>query len=223
MTIMKRNTRANNAVGLRENRDGKTSAIQGPTKIISCIFKVNDDLRQDILALQVIKLFQKIFKKCDLDLYVHPYRCISNRTGDDLLLGGIIECIPNSNSRDQLGKKHELNLHEYFLKLYGNENTPEYKAARLNFIKSLAAYCVVSYILQIKDRHNGNIMISESGHLIHIDFGFIFDYSPGKDMRFESANFKLIQEYIDIMGGGGQAEPYKLFVRKVVQGFLAVR
>ena len=122
-----------------------------------------------------------------------------------------------------MGKKHELNLHEYFLKLYGNENTPEYKAARLNFIKSLAAYCVVSYILQIKDRHNGNIMISESGHLIHIDFGFIFDYSPGKDMRFESANFKLIQEYIDIMGGGGQAEPYKLFVRKVVQGFLAVR
>ena len=69
-------------------------------KIVSCIFKVNDDLRQDIIALQVIKLFQKIFRKYDLDLFVAPYKCISNRTGDDRTLGGIIECVPNSHSRD---------------------------------------------------------------------------------------------------------------------------
>ena len=42
-------------------------------------------------------------------------------------------------------------------------------------------------------------------------------------MRFESANFKLTQEFIDILGGDTQAEAYKLFVKKVVQGFLAVR
>ena len=152
---------------------------------------MNDDLRQDILALQVIKLFQKIFKKADLNLYVVPYKCISNRTGDEKLLGGIIEVIPNSHSRDQLGKAFEIDLHKYFLKRYGSETSETFKQARLNFTKSLAAYCVVSYILQIKDRHNGNIMIDENGHLIHIDFGFIFDWSPGKDMRFESANFKL--------------------------------
>lgn len=81
-----------------KQRSGNVTSA--PTKIISCIFKVNDDLRQDILALQVIKLFQKIFKKCDLDLYVVPYKCISNRTGSDKLLGGLIECIPNSYSRD---------------------------------------------------------------------------------------------------------------------------
>lgn len=69
-------------------------------KIVSCIFKVNDDLRQDIIALQVIKLFQKIFRKYDLDLFVAPYKCISNRTGEGKTLGGIIECVPNSHSRD---------------------------------------------------------------------------------------------------------------------------
>ena len=91
--------------GKQNKKASKGSLVQKrsqntATKIISCIFKVNDDLRQDILALQVIKLFQKIFKKCDLDLYVVPYKCISNRTGDDRMLGGIIECIPNSYSRD---------------------------------------------------------------------------------------------------------------------------
>lgn len=139
----------------------------------------------------MISLFQKIFKSCDLDLYVMPYSCISNRTGAEKLLGGIIEVVPNSTSRDQLGKAYEINLHEYFLKRYGSESSQEFKIARLNFINSLAAYGVVSYILQIKDRHNGNILVDDLGHLIHIDFGFIYDWTPGKDTKFEAADFKL--------------------------------
>mmetsp|Transcript_11998 Transcript_11998/g.16295 ORF Transcript_11998/g.16295 Transcript_11998/m.16295 type:complete len:170 (+) Transcript_11998:333-842(+) len=132
---------------LANKRNTNQAVLQVPTKVISCIFKVNDDLRQDILALQVIKLFQKIFKKCDLDLYVVPYKCISNRTGADRMLGGLIEVIPNSYSRDQLGKAFEIDLHKYFLKRYGSETSPQFQKARLNFTRSLAAYCVVSYIL----------------------------------------------------------------------------
>ena len=75
---------------------------------------------------------------------------------------------------------------------------------------------MVSFILQIKDRHNGNILIDESGHLIHIDFGFIFDWSPGKDMRFESAAFKLTQEFIDILGGSPSAAAFRLFENMVI-------
>jgi phosphatidylinositol 4-kinase len=82
---------------------------------------------------------------------------------------------------------------------------------------------VVSYILQIKDRHNGNILIDDEGNLVHIDFGFVFDWSPGKDMRFESANFKMTKEFIKILGGNDKAEPYQLFVQKTIQGYLAVR
>ena len=51
-------------------------------------------------------------------------------------------------------------------------------------------------------------MIDDWGHIIHIDFGFIFDWSPGKDMRFESADFKLTKEFIDILGGDMDAEAY---------------
>ena len=59
----------------------------------------------------------------------------------------------------------------------------------------------MSYILQIKDRHNANLLIDKDGHIVHIDFGFLLSNAPGKGIRFESAPFKLTNEFVEILGG----------------------
>lgn len=64
----------------------------------------------------------------------------------------------------------------------------------------MAGYSFVSYIFQLKDRHNGNILIDHKGHIVHIDFGFVLTQYPG-GISFENAPFKFTEEYLDILGG----------------------
>ncbi|KRX05034.1 Protein kinase-like domain [Pseudocohnilembus persalinus] len=203
------------------NQKGKGK--QEKNQKIPCIFKVNDDIRQDNLALQIIQLFQYVFQKNQLDLIVFPYKTIATRTGKQDNIGGIIEVVRDSQSRDEIGKKNDYNLYTYFQNKFGNENSIEFQRARENFIKSQAPYSIISYILQIKDRHNGNILIDEHGHLIHIDFGFIFTISPAKNLGFERANFKLTEEMIKIMGGSKNSEAFQFYVNQTIKAFLAAR
>lgn len=214
----------------------------------SAIFKVGDDCRQDMLALQMIAAFRSIFSSVGLDVWVFPYRVTSTAPGC-----GVIDVLPNSISRDMLGREAVNGLYDYFVSKFGGEDSIRFQEARTNFVKSMAAYSVITYLLQFKDRHNGNIMIDDAGHIIHIDFGFCFDIAPG-GVRFERAPFKLTSEMVAVMsgtphahahahvpgspsggGGGGiplpgggshgptSTQPYRWFESLVVKAFLASR
>ncbi|KAI8990926.1 hypothetical protein BDF20DRAFT_992408 [Mycotypha africana] len=184
----------------------------------SAIFKVGDDCRQDVLALQLIAVFKNIFMSVGLDLYLYPYRVVATAPGR-----GVIDVIPNSISRDQMGREKVNSLYDYFIAKYGgSEMSIAFQRARTNFVKSVAAYSIISYLLQIKDRHNGNIMVDDEGHMIHIDFGFIFDIAPG-GITFENSPFKLTNEMIQVMGGGSQEQAFRQFSELVIKAYLATR
>jgi len=113
-------------------------------------------------------------------------------------------------------------MRNFFERYHGPPQTESFKRARANFISSLAAYCILCYILQIKDRHNGNILLDTKGHVIHIDFGFMLSRSPGGNFNVESAPFKLTDEYIALMEGPRSIH-FKKFRELCIKTFMELR
>ena len=90
------------------------------------------------------------------------------------------------------------------------QGTPECAAAQRGFVESMAGYSLVCYLLAMKDRHNGNILLDDAGHVVHIDFGFMLSNSPG-GVNFESAPFKLTRELLEVMDSDSEGRPSQLF------------
>ncbi|XP_062214807.1 phosphatidylinositol 4-kinase alpha 1-like isoform X2 [Phragmites australis] len=188
------------------DRDGDPNDV----KPQACIFKVGDDCRQDVLALQVIALLRDIFQAVGLNLYLFPYGVLP--TGPER---GIIEVVPNTRSRNQMGETTDGGLLEIFQQDYGPVGSHSFETAREMFMISSAGYAVASLLLQPKDRHNGNLLFDSHGRLVHIDFGFILEISPGGNMGFESAHFKLSHEMTQLLDPSGtmKSDTWNQFLR----------
>jgi phosphatidylinositol 4-kinase len=203
---------------LEENVD---TDDEGVCEITSLMAKSNDDLRQEVFVMQMIHYYKSVFAKAQLPLWLKTYRILSMSKDT-----GLIEVLTDASSIDGLKKSErfpkEGGLRTYFEQCYGDPEGPSFKAAQRNFMQSLAAYSLVSYLLGLKDRHNGNIMINNMGYLIFIDFGFAMGMAPGHEFSFERAPFKLTKEYVEVMGGL-DSDCFKEFRQLFVQGFMEAR
>ncbi|RYP33672.1 hypothetical protein DL767_004667 [Monosporascus sp. MG133] len=198
--------------------------------LVSVIVKTGADLRQEAFACQLIQVCDKIWAEAGIPVWVKMMRILV--TGES---SGLVETITNGVSLHSLKRSLTLasiesgvnprrrfaTLKDHWVKTFGKPNSEPYKAAVDAFKRSLAAYSMISYILQLKDRHNGNVLIDNEGHIIHIDFGFMLSNSPGS-VGFEAAPFKLTYEYVDVLGGVGSPD-FEDYKRLCKQAFQALR
>ncbi len=109
------------------------------------IAKANDDLRQELMTMQLIKRFGDIFKAAEIPLKLKPYEILITSP-----TSGLIEFIPNTISLDALKKKIApiSSLNVFFRQFF----VTNFEEAQKNFVESLSAYCIVQHVLNIKDR-----------------------------------------------------------------------
>ena len=198
--------------------------------LLSVIVKTGSDLRQELFACQLIRLCAKIWEDANTPVWVKQMRILV--TGES---SGLIETITNGVSVHSLKRsltlasiaagtnprKRFATLVDHFAKSFGGPESEPYKTGQDAFKRSLAGYSILSYILQLKDRHNGNILVDNQGHIVHIDFGFMLSNSPGS-VGFEAAPFKLSQDYVDVLGGVG-SQPFEEYKTLCKQAFQALR
>lgn len=197
---------------------------------INIIFKNGDDLRQDMLTLQMLRIMDRIWKTNGYDFRLNTYSCISM----DRRLG-MIEVVLDSETIANIQKeKGMLAASAIFKKgsiyawLKEHNSTDELlQKACHEFTLSCAGYCVATYVLGVADRHSDNIMVKKNGQLFHIDFGHILGHFKEKfGIRRERVPFVLTHDFVYVINKGRSdkdADEFKKFQQLCEEAFITLR
>ncbi|ABW98269.1 pi4K (nucleomorph) [Hemiselmis andersenii] len=172
----------------------------------SCfLFKRAEDFSNEEFVTIHLSQFDKIFREEQLNIWINPFLIQSLSFNS-----GFMELIPNS-----------ISIHD-LRKIFGNSKKINNKKKNpKDFVESLIGYSLVCFFIQIKDRHNANILINPQNRHIHIDFGFILGNYPG-NLKFEANTFKFSPEFLSQIGGK-KTESYEEFKEIFIRGFFCVR
>ena len=143
-------------------------------RLASFIIKAGEDIRKEALVMQVMSKLWTWFQTeipPHLRPFLRPYTIMC--VGGD---AGLVECLPDVKSVNEVKKETDgfTTLFDFFQRAFRpshpsivpSGDTVSFDKARDNFLRSLVGYSVVCYILQIKDRHNANILMDREGHIM---------------------------------------------------------
>ncbi|XP_020648813.3 phosphatidylinositol 4,5-bisphosphate 3-kinase catalytic subunit beta isoform [Pogona vitticeps] len=197
-------------------------------ELVGIIFKNGDDLRQDMLTLQMLRLMDLLWKEAGLDLRILPYGCLA--TGD---LSGLIEVVSKSETiadiqlnSSNVAAAAAFNKDALLNWLKENNSGDDLDRAIEAFTLSCAGYCVATYVLGIGDRHSDNIMVRKNGQLFHIDFGHILGNFKSKfGIKRERVPFILTYDFIHVIQQGktGNTEKFGRFRQCCEEAYLILR
>ncbi|XP_068601187.1 phosphatidylinositol 4,5-bisphosphate 3-kinase catalytic subunit beta isoform [Brachionichthys hirsutus] len=195
---------------------------------LGIIFKNGDDLRQDMLTLQILRLMDRLWKEAKLDLRVVPYGCLA--TGDRT---GLIEVVSSADTianiqltSSNVAAAAAFNKDALLNWLKEKNSGDTLDRAIEEFTLSCAGYCVATYVLGIGDRHSDNIMVRSTGQLFHIDFGHILGNFKSKfGIKRERVPFILTHDFIHVIQQGktGYTEKFDSFRQYCEEAYLILR
>ncbi|KFD71874.1 hypothetical protein M514_08131 [Trichuris suis] len=180
------------------------------------IFQAGDDLRQDFLVLQMIRLMDRLWLTDGIDLRMIVYRIIPLQARKGLIEivrgaktlreiqtedGGVTGVLRGDSIQRWLQKQNpsELEYHIVWLRKFACPLIGcdcNLKALK-NFRCSCAGWSVGTYVLGVGDRHNDNVMITPRGHLFHIDFGkYLGDAQMFGSFKRDRVPFLLTDEML---------------------------
>ncbi|OHT14028.1 Phosphatidylinositol 3- and 4-kinase family protein [Tritrichomonas foetus] len=170
------------------------------TDYIRMMVKLNDDLRQDQITLQIMKVMDDIWKKHGLNMRLKLYSVLSTGANQ-----GIIEIVPNAvtiaSIQKKRGKISGVLKNDVISKWIYDAHPEEITDILENFTYSMAGYIVATYVLGIGDRHCSNMMIQKDGHFFHIDFGhFLGHFKTCLGMERESNLFYFSDAFAYVFG-----------------------
>ncbi|VDK86356.1 unnamed protein product [Litomosoides sigmodontis] len=200
------------------------------------LYKVGDDMRQDALVLQLVKMMNDIWLSQDLDLRMVIFRCVpfgnKSEIKKESCFKGMVELVSDCRTlceiqsavgaagvfKDDLLKKW-LEMH--------NPSEFQYKIALQNFHLSCAGWCVATYVLGIGDRHNDNILVTRTGHVFHIDFGkYMGDWQTAAGFRRDRTPFIFTSDMAYVINEGSPQSAtsrYQHFVDNCCKAFNLLR
>ena len=191
---------------------------------IVCMLKCGDDLRMDMVTLQLFQSMQTLWFENGLKVKMSLYKVLCTA-----YMQGMLEMVTNSDTLANIhvqegGALKQLIVNASVLNwIVKNCKSVPIEEAKENFLKSNVAYCLATFVLGIGDRHNDNIMMKKNGELFHIDFGHFlghFKYKMG--IKRERAPFVFTRQFQYVLGGD-DSDLFKEFAKELDLGYAILR